>query len=282
MNSSKQLKDLINNKAKKYNLNAQILLTRFFIERFLERISLSKYKNNFILKGGILISSIVGVDNRMTKDMDITIKGLPLEEVFIRNTILDIIKTPVDDGTSFELIDLMIIREEFDYSGFRARLLAKLDKTQNVIQLDITTGDTITPREINWSYNLLLEDRNIDIVCYPVETILAEKIESILSKNIATTRMKDFYDCYVLYNFYNKELNYQVLSNALHGTVVTRQTESIYSNTKRILELIKENEQLKFLWLAYSSQFDYAKDIKYNELYKVLETILVKLNLVKE
>lgn len=182
MNTSKQLKDLINNKAKKFNLSPQILLTRFFMERFLERISLSKYKNNFILKGGILISSMVGVDFRMTKDMDLTIKNIPLNEVFIKNALIEITNIEIDDGTTFKLLDLQSIREEFEYSGFRARFSCVLDKTQNIIQLDITTGDVITPSEVKYSYELLIEKRKINITCYPIETILAEKVESILSK----------------------------------------------------------------------------------------------------
>ncbi len=280
MDTSKQLKDLINNKAKKYNLNPQILLTRFFMERFLERISLSKYKSNFILKGGILISSMVGVDNRMTKDMDLTVKGLPLNELFLKNAISEIINIKLDDGTVFELIDINEIREEFEYSGFRARLNAKLNKTQNIIQLDITAGDSITPREINWKYNLLIENREINIVCYPIETILAEKLESILSKNIVTTRMKDFYDCYVLYNFYSKTINNKTLSDALRRTAKTRNTEYIYDNSKQTISLVENDEQLKFLWHAYSSQFSYANGITYENICNVLKEILMNIQLL--
>ena len=177
MNTSNQLKDLIKNKARQYNLNPQILLTRFFMERFLERISLSSYKYNFILKGGILISSMVGVGFRMTKDMDLTIKNFPLDEVFLKNALEDISKIKIDDGTTFEILDVLPIREDFDYSGFRARLKCQLDKTKNIIQIDITTGDIITPSEVVYSYDLLIEKRKIDITCYPIETILAEKIE---------------------------------------------------------------------------------------------------------
>lgn len=148
MNSSKQLKDLINNKAKYYNLNSQILLTRFFMERFLERVSVSKYKEKFVLKGGILISSLVGVDARMTKDIDLTVKNYPLNELFLENAIKEIANISIDDGTIFKLLDLKQIREESDYTGFRVRLSCTLDKTQNIIQLDITTGDIITPSEV--------------------------------------------------------------------------------------------------------------------------------------
>lgn len=280
MNTSKQLKDLINNKAKQYNLNPQILLTRFFMERFLERISLSKYKNNFVLKGGILISSMVGVDFRMTKDMDLTIKNLPLNEIFIKNALEEISKIKIDDGTIFEILDVLPIREEFEYSGFRARLKCQLDRTQNIIQIDITTGDVITPSEVVYSYDLLIEKRKIDITCYPIETILAEKIESILSKNITTTRMKDFYDCYMLSKLYLKDLNKNNLILALKNTTKVRKTEFIFNDIKETIDLISNDENLNFLWQAYSSQFGYAKDINFEDAIQQLALILKFINLI--
>lgn len=280
MNTSKQLKDLINNKAKKFNLSPQILLTRFFMERFLERISLSKYKNNFILKGGILISSMVGVDFRMTKDMDLTIKNIPLNEVFIKNALIEITNIEIDDGTTFKLLDLQSIREEFEYSGFRARFSCVLDKTQNIIQLDITTGDVITPSEVKYSYELLIEKRKINITCYPIETILAEKVESILSKNITTTRMKDFYDCYMLGKLYIDEIDIEDLIKAIKNTARTRKTEFIFDNIQKTINLIENDESLKFLWTAYSSQFDYAKKIKFESLIEEIKKLLKIIELI--
>lgn len=280
MNTSKQLKDLINNKAKQYNLNPQILLTRFFMERFLERISLSKYKNNFVLKGGILISSMVGVDFRMTKDMDLTIKNLPLNEIFIKNALEEISKIKIDDGTIFEILDVLSIREEFEYSGFRARLKCQLDRTKNIIQIDITTGDVITPSEVVYSYDLLIEKRKIDITCYPIETIFAEKIESILSKNITITRMKDFYDCYMLGKLYLKDLNKNNLILALKNTTKVRKTEFIFNDIKETIDLISNDENLNFLWQAYSSQFSYAKDITFENTIQQLTSILKFINLI--
>ena len=280
MNTSKQLKDLINNKAKKFNLSPQILLTRFFMERFLERISLSKYKNNFILKGGILISSMVGVDFRMTKDIDLTIKNIPLNEVFIKNALIEITNIEIDDGTTFKLLDLQSIREEFEYSGFRARFSCVLDKTQNIIQLDITTGDVITPSEVKYSYELLIEKRKINITCYPIETILAEKVESILSKNITTTRMKDFYDCYMLGKLYIDEINREDLIKAIKNTARTRKTEFIFDNIQKTINLIENDESLKFLWTAYASQFDYAKKIKFESLIKEIKKLLKIIELI--
>lgn len=280
MNTSKQLKDLINNKAKKFNLSPQILLTRFFMERFLERISLSKYKNNFILKGGILISSMVGVDFRMTKDMDLTIKNIPLNEVFIKNALIEITNIEIDDGTTFKLLDLQSIREEFEYSGFRARFSCVLDKTQNIIQLDITTGDVITPSEVKYSYELLIEKRKINITCYPIETILAEKVESILSKNITTTRMKDFYDCYMLGKLYIDEIDREDLIKAIKNTARTRKTEFIFDNIQKTINFIENDESLKFLWTAYSSQFDYAKKIKFESLIEEIKKLLKIIELI--
>ena len=280
MNTSKELKDLINNKAKKFNLSPQILLTRFFMERFLERISLSKYKNNFILKGGILISSMVGVDFRMTKDMDLTIKNIPLNEVFIKNALIEITNIEIDDGTTFKLLDLQSIREEFEYSGFRARFSCVLDKTQNIIQLDITTGDVITPSEVKYSYELLIEKRKINITCYPIETILAEKVESILSKNITTTRMKDFYDCYMLGKLHIDEIDREDLIKAIKNTARTRKTEFIFDNIQKTINLIENDESLKFLWTAYSSQFDYAKKIKFESLIEEIKKLLKIIELI--
>lgn len=280
MNTSKQLKDLINNKAKKFNLSPQILLTRFFMERFLERISLSKYKNNFILKGGILISSMIGVDFRMTKDMDLTIKNLPLNEIFIKNALIEITNIEIDDRTKFKLLDLQLIREEFEYSGFRARFSCVLDKTQNIIQLDVTTGDVITPSEVKYSYELLLEKRKINITCYPIETILAEKIESILSKNITTTRIKDFYDCYMLSKLYIDEINKEDLIKAIKNTAGTRKTEFIFDNVQKTINLIENDENLKFLWIAYSLQFDYAKEIKFESLIEEIKKLLKIIELI--
>lgn len=280
MNTSKQLKDLINNKAKNYKLSPQILLTRFFMERFLERISESKFRTNFVLKGGILISSMVGIDSRMTNDLDLTVNNLPLSEMFIRNAITEIIKVKIEDGTKFELLDLRPIREEFEYSGFRARLSCHFDKTQNVIQIDITTGDIITPREIQFRYNLFLEKRSIDITCYPIETIFAEKLESILSKNITTTRMKDFYDCYLLGKLYIQTINKNNLLLALKSTAKNRKTEFIFNNIARTIDMITNDENLQFIWLAYSSTFSYAKDIKFEDTIEQIVILLKAIDLL--
>ncbi len=280
MNTSNQLKALINNKAKKFDLSPQILLTRFFMERFLERISLSSYKNNLILKGGILISSMVGIESRMTKDMDLTVKNLALNDAYIKNVLEEIAKINLNDGTILEILDVLPIREDFDYIGFRARIFCKLDKTKNIIQIDITTGDIITPREVIYSYSLLTENRKIDITCYPIETILAEKIESILSKNILTTRVKDFYDCYVLSKLYLPTLNKNDLILALKNTAKVRKTQLILNDAKSTINLMGDDVNLKSLWISYASQFEYAESISFEETINQLILILKFIDLM--
>ena len=280
MNSSTQLKAHVSSLSKKYSLNPQVLLTRFFMERFLERIALSKYKNNFVLKGGVLISAMVGVESRMTKDMDITIQHLPVEETFIKNAIQEIAKIELNDLVKFTLASVTPIRQGFDYNGFAVKLDVEFDKTRNRIQIDITTGDKITPKEIEYGYKLILEDRKINIVSYPIETILAEKIESILARSIANTRMKDYYDCYTLSKLYTNEINVQTLSTALSATAKARHTENIFENTLKNIELIETDKSIEFLWVAYSQQFSYAKDISFGQIIAELKNLLKKVGVV--
>jgi len=280
VNSSTQLKAHVSSLSKKYSLNPQVLLTRFFMERFLERIALSKYKNNFVLKGGVLISAMVGVESRMTKDMDITIQHLPVEETFIKNAIQEIAKIELNDLVKFTLASVTPIRQGFDYNGFAVKLDVEFDKTRNRIQIDITTGDKITPKEIEYGYKLILEDRKINIVSYPIETILAEKIESILARSIANTRMKDYYDCYTLSKLYTNEINVQTLSTALSATAKARHTENIFENTLKNIELIETDKSIEFLWVAYSQQFSYAKDISFGQIIAELKNLLKKVGVV--
>jgi len=280
MNTSQQLKDLINNKAKEFDLNPQVLLNRFFMERFLERISISKYKNNFVLKGGVLISSIVGIDTRMTKDMDLTIQNLPLNEDVIKNVMGEIIAANIDDATTFVLIDLISIREGADYRGLKVRFNAAFDKTRTTIQIDITAGDKITPKEISYNYKLLLGNRSIDIISYPIETVLAEKIESILSRSVANTRMKDFYDCYLLSRSHEKIINFEILFTAVKNTAKERRAESIFENTDKNIELIKTDDSIKHSWFAYSKQFSYASGISFDAIVSELEVLLKKVGIL--
>lgn len=188
------IKGKIRSLAEKKNLKSQEVLQIYFFERFLERLSKSQYKNNFVIKGGFLISSLIGVENRTTMDMDTTIKGIALKEI-----VQEIININVDDGIRFEIKDISYIREEDEYENFRISLIANVGKTKNPMKLDLTTGDAITPREIEYTYSCIFSKESIKIMAYPVETIVAEKYETIIRRNITTTRMRDFYDLYTLY-----------------------------------------------------------------------------------
>ncbi len=170
----------------------------FMLERLLERISVSEYKHSFILKGGMLIAAMVGIDTRTTMDMDATIKGQTLTETEITNIMKDILSIPFDDDVILSFRDIEEIREEADYPGYRVSIEAVLDKTKQVLKVDITTGDFVTPREVEYKFRLMFEDRAISIMAYNLETVLAEKFETVITRGLTNTRMRDFYDIYIL------------------------------------------------------------------------------------
>ncbi len=210
MLSSESLKGKIKHISKTKNLSPQEVLQMFFFERFLERLSNSKYRNNFVIKGGLLIASMIGIDNRTTRDMDTTVKGIPLEENFIKSIVKEIADIDVSDGINFEILSIDHIREDDEYDNFRMNIIANFGKIKNPMKIDITTGDAITPRDIEYSYPCMFTESDIKIQAYPIETILAEKYESIIKRNLGTTRMRDFYDVYTLFHLKKEEINFLV------------------------------------------------------------------------
>ena len=273
MIGSESLKGRIRNIANSKNLRPQEVLQMFFFERFLERLSKSKYKFNFVIKGGLLISSMIGIDNRTTMDMDTTIKGVPLQEEVIRNIVSEIINIKVDDGIEFEITDISHIREEDEYENFRVHLIANFEKIKNDIKIDITTGDAITPKEIEYLYPCLFQEESLRILAYPLETILAEKYESVIKRNIATTRMRDFYDLYNLYNLKKDEIDFGILKQAIISTAKRRDSLSLMKQAKDIVEDIKEDTYLKELWKAYLADNLYVGNLDFLETVKIVETI---------
>lgn len=198
MKNLRQLKDLIKNMSRENNINAQILLRNYMLERLLERISLSDFGDKFILKGGMLIAALVGIDMRSTVDMDATIKSYPVTKESIEDAFDNILSVSIDDGVSMEFKGIEDIRTEDEYNGFRVSLEARMENARIPLKVDITIGDKITPKEVIYTFKLLLEDRSIDILAYNIETVIAEKLETIISRGIANTRMRDFYDIYIL------------------------------------------------------------------------------------
>ena len=279
MIGSESLKGRIRNIANSKNLRPQEVLQMFFFERFLERLSKSKYKFNFVIKGGLLISSMIGIDNRTTMDMDTTIKGVPLQEEVIRNIVSEIINVKVDDGIDFEITDISHIREEDEYENFRVHLIANFEKIKNDMKIDITTGDAITPKEIEYLYPCLFQEESLRILAYPFETILAEKYESVIKRNIATTRMRDFYDLYNLYNLKKEEIDFGILKQAMFSTANRRESLELMKQAMEIIEDIREDAYLQELWKIYLSDNLYVGDLEFSETLKVIAIIAEKIAL---
>jgi predicted nucleotidyltransferase component of viral defense system len=270
---SRQIKDLIRNKAKKNNIDAQILLRNYMLERLLERISLSKYKWNFILKGGLLIASMVGLDARSTIDMDATIKGYPLNEDNLRNMFNEILQIPVNDDINMTQLGISQIHENSEYECFRMSFSAKVEKTIIPLKVDITTGDVITPREVQYSFSLMLENRSIDILAYNLETVLAEKMETIISRGILNTRMRDFYDLHILKVLQSDNIDCSLLSKAFKSTSIKRALVFTNKNILSELNKIIINPEIKRLWGNYRNKFSYASDIKWDEVIVSLKSL---------
>lgn len=272
------IKGKIRSLAEKKNLKSQEVLQIYFFERFLERLSKSQYKNNFVIKGGFLISSLIGIENRTTMDMDTTIKGIALKEERIKEIVEEIININIDDGIIFEIQDISYIREEDEYENFRISLIANVGKTKNPMKLDLTTGDAITPREIEYSYPCIFSKENIKIMAYPLETILAEKYETILRRNIATTRMRDFYDLYTLYKLKIDQIDYEILKEAIERTSNKRGSQEIIKDYEEIIEDIKEDSYLKSLWEVYLSENKYIGDLTFDKVVDVVRIISDRIN----
>lgn len=272
------IKGKIRSMAEKKNLKSQEVLQIYFFERFLERLSKSKYKNNFVIKGGFLISSLIGIENRTTMDMDTTIKGIPLKEEKIKEILEEIINIDVDDGIKFEIKDISYIREEDEYENFRISLIANVGKTKNPMKLDLTTGDAITPREIEYTYPCIFSKENIKIMAYPLETILAEKYETIIRRNITTTRMRDFYDLYTLYKLKIDDIDYEILKEAIERTSKKRGSQERIKDYEEIIEDIKEDSYLRDLWEVYLSENKHIGDLTFDKAVSVVTILSNRIN----
>ena len=273
--TARQLKDLIRNLSKKKSADAQILMRNYMMERFLERISLSEYKNQFILKGGMLVAAMVGLDARATMDLDATIKGTNVSVEDVEMIISQIISIPLDDGVSFRVKRISEIMEEADYPGVRVSMETKFDGVITPLKIDISTGDIITPREIKYNFNLMLENRTIEVWAYNLETVLAEKMETVISRNVTNTRMRDFYDIYILQKLYGEQLSKDVLWDALVATAKKRETlEQIETeDIDEVFDEIQSSSVMENLWKAYQRNYSYSADIPWHTIMKSIRTL---------
>lgn len=269
-----QLKALIKKKAAEKHISPQLVLQNYMMERLLERISLSRYQQNFILKGGFLISAIVGLDTRATMDLDTTIQGFTLTHEALLSIFQEICAIPIEDDVQFEIAGISDIREGDDYPGIRVALRANYPPISVPLTVDVTTGDMITPREVEYRFSLLFDDRSVNILAYNLETVLAEKIETVLSRNIANTRPRDYYDIYILYTLRGSECDKATLHLALERTTRKRCSSIILEQYPDILKELRHSEQLRRLWNKYTREYNYAKGISFDDTCDTLQQIL--------
>lgn len=273
IHTSRQLKALVRNRSNGNSAQAQTIIRNYIMERFLERISLSKYRDHFILKGGMLVSALVGLENRATMDIDTTIKNLPLSVDDVTDIITEIIKVAVDDGITFSIKRVFEIMDEAEYPGVRAMLEAELDSMRTPLKIDISSGDVITPKEIEFSYQLMFEKRSISIYAYNIETVLAEKIETVISRGIANTRLRDFYDLYILQQERKSDIDYEKVKMAFAATLRKRQSEDVMLRGNYILEQVDQNEEMQKLWKNYQHKFSYADGISWDAVMRSIKEL---------
>ena len=267
MKNAMQLKAIIKNLAKEKHISAQLVMQNFMLERLLERISVSKYQQNFVLKGGFLIAAMVGIDTRATMDMDATIKGFPVNEQTVREMFEEICKIELADDVTFSFRSIGEIREGDAYGGYRVSLSANYPPMAVPLKLDITTGDKITPKEIEYQFKLLLEDRSIFVLAYNLETIIAEKLETIISRGDQNTRPRDYYDIYILTKLQCSNIEPNALRVALNATTEKRGSKAVVKDYRRIMEVVRSSEVMRKQWENYQKDFEYAMDIAFEDAY---------------
>ena len=271
--TARQLKDLIRNLSREKSADAQLLMRNYMMERFLERISLSEYRDKFILKGGMLVAAMVGLDARSTMDLDATVKGANVNVEEIENLISAIVSVPIDDGVKFQLKSISEIMDEAEYPGIRVSMTTTFDGVVTPLKIDISTGDAITPREVRYSFKLMLEDRSIDIWAYNLETVLAEKLETIITRTTTNTRMRDFYDIYILDQLHGNTLNRQTLYDALLATAKKRGTERHLAEAVDVLNEVESSPVMQKLWESYRREFSYAADLEWNIIMRAVRSL---------
>lgn len=258
-----QIKGRIKSVAKQNNADARTLMRIYMMERFLERLAQSEYRDNFIIKGGILVTAMIGVAHRSTMDIDTSMKNLNLSAEDALRVVNQVKDIDLDDGVSFDVKDVSNIMDEMEYPGIRVTMNANVGRLITPLKIDISTGDVITPRAIEFNYDLLLEDRSISLWSYNLETILAEKLQTVLARGILNTRMRDFYDIRMLLDTYEDKVNKVVLKDAFAATCKKRETDHLQEQAEEILKIIEADEQLQVLWRAYQKKYSYAAEIDY-------------------
>ena len=254
------------------------LYQRFMFERILERISVSKYNENFILKGGLLLSAMLGINSRSTRDMDISIKGIDVSQEKMLKILNEILSIDIDDKVKFEVVNITDIRADDEYGGNKYHLVGRLENLKVSLEIDISTGDEITPKELNFEYISIFDNKKINIGTYNIETILSEKIETILRRGKYNTRMKDYYDVYFFLMKLKKDINIKIFKQAFNNTLRKREAFDYYNDYKQILDLIAEDDRITNYWNTYKKKNKYAENIEFKEIVKILKEFLDSIN----
>ena len=260
--------------AKDSGLTQLELYQRFMFERILERISVSKYNENFILKGGLLLSAMLGINSRSTRDMDISIKGIDVSQEKMLKILNEILSIDINDKVKFEVVNITDIRADDEYGGNKYHLVGKLENLKVALEIDISTGDEITPKELNFEYTSIFDNKKIYIGTYNIETILSEKVETILRRGKYNTRMKDYYDVYFFLTKLKNEINLEIFKQALNNTLRKREAFDYYNDYKQILNGLTNDERINNYWNTYKKKTKYAQNIEFNEIIKTLEEFL--------
>ena len=271
--NANSFKAKIKNISKDKEIPAQQVQQHYLIEQVLKMISTSSYRDSFIVKGGYLIGQMIGLDKRTTMDLDVTLKGTEMSRENLIHIFEEILCSKTD-GFSFSVDKLEPIRQDDEYGGFSLKLNATFDTLKEVVFIDITTGDKITPREITYSMTSIFTNESIKIWTYNLETVLAEKLETIISRGLASTRPRDRYDLFTLYKLRKEEINLEVLKNALENTAEKRKSKDTIYNWEEQVRGIEISDYQKELWVRYQRQFKYAKDISFDNSVQVIREIM--------
>ncbi len=269
--NSMQLKDKLRNISKEKNVDFNTLLRLYMYDRFLERLSKSKYRDNFVLKGGFYLSTLFGVENRTTMDIDIAFRNASFDEKTIIKMINEIVTIKIDDNAKLSYLGIESIRDEDEYGGFRVTIQVEYETIKQSFHIDIATGDPITPKEIRYKYLPLLGDYYVDLYAYNMETVLAEKIETMLNRLELNGRTRDFYDIYLIYKKEWRSINIDHFRKAIDKTFTKRKYNG---NPFEALDIIRNSEILKERWNKYQRNFSYAEGIEFEDIMNCLEIMI--------
>lgn len=273
MSRAMSLKAKIKNIAKQKNIPAQVILQNYMFERLLVRLAESEYKDKFVLKGGMLVAAIVGLDNRATMDLDTTLKSLPLTPEAITGALQVVCSIESDDDVTFEVGTVTPIRDDDIYGGYRVMLNAKYDTIVTPLSIDVSTGDAITPNPVEYTFSEIFDDeKSYRLWAYNIETVMAEKVETILRRGVFNTRPRDFYDAYILAT--TQKFDKALFAEALKATAAHRGTTEQIADIPTILKNIEESPELCAMWDKYRKQFAYAEGIEYEQIMSVIEQML--------